>query len=303
MTTRTDQPDPLEEVEVPHLKQRLWQELAQLHAGQRGSQTTARDTGADLVRWRARRSLRVAGVGAAAAAALVVAVLGVQLVGTGTDHPAGSDADAVLVERIAAATDEALAESVVHSVDEQVSPDGERKTLEMWHDETTGIARILVRDRQGNPVSDVGPLTGPTIESPTYSGQLVVDHCSQSYVEHLDTGEASTNLGAGVQDVRDLVAEGELVEDGTEEVDGRELIRLQGTDSEGGTFVLLVDPDTYRVVGQRGTFSTGETYATVYDYLPRTAENLDLLHPPISDGFTRVEPGELTFPSDSCGGS
>jgi hypothetical protein len=300
MTTSTE---PSEEVEVPHLKERLWHELAELHAEQRRSSTATRDTGDELMRRRARRSVRLAGIGAGAAAVLVAGVFAAQLVGTGSDQPAGPRPEAVLIERVATSTEDALAESIVHTVDDQVSPDGARRTIEMWHDETTGIARILDRDVRGNPVIDVGPLTGPTLESPAYSGQRVVDYCTQGYLENADTGEASTDLGAGVVDVRDLIADGELVADGTEMVDGRELIRLRGIDSEGGDYVLLVDPDTYRVVGQRGTFSTGETYTTDYEYLPRTAESLDLLHPPIPDGFTQAAPSELAPPAGSCEGS
>lgn len=181
MTTSTE---PSDEVEVPHLKARLWHELAELHAEQRRSSTAARDAGDELIRRRARRSARIAGIGAGAAAVLVAGVLAMQLVGTGTDQPAGPRPEAVLIERIATATDDALAESIVHRVDDQVSPDGARRTIEIWHDETTGIARILDRDARGNPVLDVGPLTGPTMESPAYSGQRVVDYCTQGYHEN-----------------------------------------------------------------------------------------------------------------------
>lgn len=296
MTTGNDTVD---EIEVPHLKERLWHELAELHAEHRRSDTPAQDTGAELIQRRARRSLRMAGIGAAAAAVLIAGVFTARLVGTGTDGPTGRDADAVLVARVVAATDEALAESVVHAVEEQVRPDGTRYTMERWHDETTGVGRILSRDEQGNPLLDVGPLVAPTVDSPASSGQRVVDHCVRGYVDHVDTGGASINFGAGVIDVRELLADGELVEDGTEVVDGRELIRLRGTDTGGGPYVLLVDPDSYRVVRQRGTLSLGESYATVYDYLPRTEGGLGVLRPPIPRGFTQVEPGGLPWPCDA----
>lgn len=295
MTTATE---PLDELEVPHFKEALWNELAELHGEHRRPSRHARDVSDELIRRRARRSVRIAAIGTAAAMVLIVVALAAQLVGTDS-----ADRETVLVERIAAATDEALAESIVHRVDEQAAPDGARRMIEIWHDETTGIARILDRDHLGNPVTDVGPLTGPTIDSPSYSGQRVVDYCTQRYLEIPDTGEANTNLGAGVVDVRDLLADGELIEDGTEMVDGRELIRVRGTDSEGGDYVLLVDPDTYRVVGQRGTFSTGETYGTDYEYLPRTAASLGLLHPPIPDRFTPADPSDLALETDSCEGS
>lgn len=166
--------------------------------------------------------------------------------------------------------------------------------MESWRDETSGIARLLFLGAQGEPVMDVGPLTGPTVESPEYSGQRVADHCVAAYTDHVDTGGASTDMGAGADDVRDFIAEGTLTEDGTEVVDGRSLIRLRGEDDD----VWLADPDTYRIVGQRSTLS-GVTYTSTYEYLPRTADNLGLLTPSIPEGFT-PNPGPMDHDMHSC---
>jgi hypothetical protein len=293
MTTDTDAPD---ELEVPHLKDRLWRELAELHAEHRHSQTAAPEGGSELVRRRSRRSLTVA---AAAAVALVVGVVTAQLVGTASDTP--------LMGRIAAATDEAIAGSVIHMVDEQTLPGGlgASRVTEFWTDETSDATRILTRDAQGDPLVDVGPLTGPTVESPSHSGQRTVDYCMQQYVEHRDTGGASTDLEAGgIRQLRDYVAAGELVEDGTEVVDGRELIRVIRPDVEAGEdiVIMLVDPDTFLPVRARGTIrhgGRGETYSQTYEFLPRTPENLALVSPPIPDGFTQVDPGPVS--EDHCG--
>jgi hypothetical protein len=300
MTTETD---PREELDVPHLEERLRAELAELYAEMRRSSPATRNTGDEL---RRRRALRLARIGVAAATVLVVGVFAALWVGTRTDRSDGPGSaarpDRILFERIATATDDALTESLVHSVEDWASPDGERRTLEMWHDETTGVVRMLLRDDRGNPVNDDGPLAGPTPASPAHSGRRVVDYCSQRYVEAPDISDANSDLSPGAVDARDLLAGGELVEDGTEEVGGRQLIRLRGgTDPERGGYVLLVDPDTYRVVGQRSTSHTGEAYATVFEYLPRTEQSLDLLHPPIPDGFTQVDANELSvLPVEPC---
>jgi hypothetical protein len=275
MTTTST--DPTDEVEVPHLKDRLWQELAQLHAERQPGDGPV----TELARRRARRSLRL-GVAAAAAAVVVVAAVGVQLAGTG-----GPSDDELLVERVAAATDDAVEASVVHIVDVQQPPDGSpARRSDTWHDEETGIARFVHYDDQGVPELEVGPLTAPTLADPTWSGQRVVVHCGQDYADHVDTGGASTELPAGVTDIRDLLADGTVVEDGTEVFEGRELIRLQGND-----FVLLADPDTYRVVAQRGTLHTGETYTSTYEYIPRTDASLGSLVPTIPAGYTHQPMG------------
>lgn len=285
MTTDTD---PLDRLEVPHLKDRLWRELAEVHAEHRRSPATPPDGAIKLAGQRRRRSTTIFKVAVAAAAALVVGVVTAQLVGTSSDTP--------LMGRIAAATDEATARSVIHWVDEQTLPGeaGPSRVYEFWTDETSGATRILTKNGQGEPLLDSGPLTGPTVESPDHVGQRNVFYCSQQYVEHRDTGGASTDLDSGgIRELRNAVAAGEWVKDRTEVVDGRELIRLiraEGQSGEGN--ILLVDPDTYLPVRMRGTLHiTGESFSQTYEFLPRTAENLALLHPPIPAGFTQADPG------------
>ena len=258
-------------------------------------------SGAAHARQKHRRGRTPVRLGAAAAALLVVGLTAAQLAGPPSDPPATTTADTILVQRIAAATEQATGDSVVHVVDEQVAQDGTPQTVELWIDETSRASRFLRRDEQGRPVLDVGPLTGPTTESTSHAGQRVVDHCGRRYVEHADTGEASLDVAdGGLRTVRELAATGELVEDGTEVVDGRTLTRVTG-----GSGVLLVDPDTYRPLAARGSFadgSTGGTYEQTYTYLPRTAANLDLLHPPVPDGFTQVDPSAGDVQLGACEG-
>jgi hypothetical protein len=289
MTTDTDAP---EELEVPDFKDRLWHELVALHAEHRRSQTAASAGGSVLMRWRSRRPFIMV---AAAAAVVVAGVVTAQLVGASSDTP--------LMARIAAATDEAIASSVIHWVDEQTLPGEAGPSLvnERWTDEASGATRFVERDGQGDPLFDVGPLTPPTVESPDHSGQRVVDYCTQQYLEHRDIGGPSIDIDSrGIRQLRDAVAAGRWVEDGTEVVDGQELIRLIRADGESGAGdVLLVDPETYLPVRMRGTLSLGETFSQTYEYLARTPENLALLRPPVPDGFTKVDP--LGRRPNSCG--
>jgi hypothetical protein len=72
--------------------------------------------------------------------------------------------------------------------------------------------------------------------------------------------------------------------DGTEVVDGRELIRLH----EVSYKTLLVDHDTYRPVRAIGE-GIDDNVTTTIDYLPRTPDNLALLRSVIPDDFVQVD--------------
>jgi len=298
MSIDTEAPD---ELEVPHLKARLWHELAELHQDRLQVQRVAPPA---VVKLTPRRSRRARAVLAAAAAVVAAGVASAQLVGTSSETP--------LMGRIVAATDEAAASSVVHWVDEQTLPGeaGPSSVMESWTDEASDTTRTVMRGAAAGHVGrldlmvDVGPLTGPTIDSPAHSGQRVVDYCRRQYVDHVDTHGASIDIERdALRTVRDQVAAGRLVEDGTEVVDGRELIRLtriEPADAAGD--VLLVDPDTYLPVRARGTLSTGETFSQTYEYLPRTPENLARLLPPIPDGFTEFVPSGVEADWTTCVG-
>jgi hypothetical protein len=286
MSIDTEAPD---ELEVPHLKARLWDELAELHQNQHHSIAPP-----DVVRLTPQRSRRSRAALAAAAAAVVAGVVTAQLVGTSSDTP--------LMGRIVAATDEATASSVIHWVSEQTLPGeaGPWAVSEYWTDHASGATRIYLHGGQLGQVMDVGPLIGPTIDSPAHSGQRVVDYCTRQYVDHIDTGGASTDIDS-LGHLRDEVAAGRLVEDGTEKVDGRALIRLIGIEATATAgHVVLVDPDSYLPVRARGTLATGETYSQTYEFLPRTPENLALLLPPIPEGFTEFVPLGVESGFGSC---
>jgi hypothetical protein len=254
-----------------------------------------------VVRMRSRRPIIVSAVGAAAATALVVGVVTAQLVGTGADDPTTVGPDTGLQVRIISATDQAIADSVVH-VETQMRGD---LVHEQWIDETTDARRGVVLSEPGGPLLlDVGATAPPTDGSSPVPGLRFVDYCRQQYAED---PEATSGLPGEMadeqtpQEVRDDLAAGELVEDGTEIVNGRELIRLVGEPeyvddpppSVAGERVVLVDPATSRPVMERMTTSginpSPITATWIFDYLPRTPANLALIVTPAPEGFTRVE--------------
>jgi hypothetical protein len=173
-------------------------------------------------RRRARRSLLLGAGALAAAAALVV---GVAVLPAGDGDVDGAVVDAgspppgipvpptsELAPLVIAATQEATATSVVHITQDNASYGDD----EGWIDETTGATRWLQYDDDGEPLLDWSQKGDDTV---------TVDHCFAEYTE----GVAGLPPPAGdaTRWVQSFLADGLLVEDGTQVVDGRELIRLR----------------------------------------------------------------------------
>lgn len=340
--------DSHDETPVPHFEDRLWAELAKAHdAAAHDTADPAARSVRPALRRRARRSL-IVGVAAAAVAAVVasVAVTTSDGGGDGDDVSAGAeqtttvpgDAAPVSLEaRIVAATDEALADSVVHTVlDMATGTDSE-----MWTDEQSGAMRSLSLDEQGAPAFDSGPATPPAVDdvgpgmpppgTPPFDPSLPqitmrkVDHCFGEYRDFEQAALPGSNEAARV---RDGLADGSMVRDGTQVVDGRELIRVvpviapatgAGDAGPGTTptdtstpqttpadpdapspapdgeptldtdHVTLVDPESYRPVMLLGYPGSSAEYVMTVEYLPRTPENLALLSPPVPDGFVPTD--------------
>jgi hypothetical protein len=225
----------------------------------------------------------------------------------------GEEAPALdLAAEIRQAVDEAAADSVVHVVQDMTTGPGDSET---WTDETSGASRSLSLSETGAPTADRGWRTPPTPDQqpPGFPAtsvppelrpdpdpgiredqgvvtvpmvmQRYVDYCFRVYVD-LEAG-ASPPRNEGER-MAAWLAEGKLVEDGTEVVDGRELIRLVQPPG-GADSVYLVDPETYRPV-RLTSYPGGEAeYTMTFEYLPRTPENLAVLSPPVPEGFTRAD--------------
>jgi hypothetical protein len=127
----------------------------------------------------------------------------------------------------------------------------------------------------------------------------MVDHATQTYVEGC-WGGSGTYGGADPGWIRELLAEGRYFEDGTEEVDGKELIRIrhEAMPDELGEMVpparsaLLVDPETYLpIVDRHYDVDGGLVCERRVEYLPRTPENLALVGmPAVPEGYRLVPP-------------
>jgi hypothetical protein len=301
-----------DELSVPHFEDRLWNELEAMHHERCRSAVPPPAVG----RRARRRGPLLVGAAAVAAAVAVVAMLVADVPGSEPPPAAAS-----VVERVLAATDPADGDSIIH---ETVRRGDGIVMTERWYDQVTAADRNLVLSAAGDPLSDVGwpvaptadeaphpDLAGPATElgecdplsrlSMDDEGQLhpcepdgssrpqpthayrTVDHCRRVYVD------ATSVLvrGPGWGYLRMYLETGDIVEDGTEEVDGRDLLRLP---NRAGTIVFLVDPETYLPLRLTETGPNGETSISTYERLPRSPENLALLAPPVPEGFTPAEP-------------
>jgi hypothetical protein len=327
-----------DELPVPHFEDRLWQVLSDAHPA-RHRDGPPREGSAVHGRSRLRRGrgLLAAGIGSLAAAAVVIAAVAVvgssgsdDATGLATDQaggtgggavPSGTPAEVDLAAKITAATRDALADSVVHTVQDFTGPGDS----ESWSDETSGAWRLLQFTEDDAPSMDHGMLEPPAVDAAapppipeppdhcnwTAAAQLTdegasvdelpdcppalppdhptvptrtVDYCFEEYIESEMPALPARNEAEAVGE--DLAA-GKLVEDGTEIVDGRELIRLR-TAGDALGHVYFVEPDTYRPVLIHGYPDDLDVplYVMTFDYLARTPDNLALFVAPIPGGFT-----------------
>lgn len=217
---------------LPKFEDRLWDELAERHAAE--NEPIRLDRG----RHRGRYLL------AAAAVAVIAAVGGVAVaMSSGGDETptdvavAGEEGESGVADESAA--DESAAEespaqdgppdAIVFV--EQVGVDG--SVNHRWTDETTGENRDLMLDAAGNPSYESAWLE--LIENGDGSAtvkMMTVDHSAKEFTEEDWTppmsGEDVSFRDSWREDVmhRDSVANGSAVEEGLEEVDGQELLRV-----------------------------------------------------------------------------
>jgi hypothetical protein len=318
-----------DELPVPHFEDRLWQELSDAHAGRRREATGSLRRRRPGPAHQGRRLLTV-GVGSIAAAAMVAAVAIVGSDGGGdtrrdtgdraaTGETASPDVD--LAARITTATEQAVADSVVHTFQDVTTGPGD---TENWSDEASGAYRWLGLSDEGTPSHDIGVVEPPAIDAvspppfpeppdgcswaaltpevadlpdpdcnppipPDYPTVLVrmVDYCFEEYVESEQQALPARNEA---EFVGEQLADGKLIEDGTEVIDGRELIKLR-TPGDYAEHTYYVDPDTYRPVQLHGYPDDAGVpgYVMTFEYLPRTPENLALLVAPLPGGFSQVD--------------
>jgi hypothetical protein len=324
--------EPRDDVALPHFEDRLWDELAELHAHRRTSPTSpiSPPAPAALRRRRTRRTRRIVAVAATGIAAAATLVAGLGVLPGSEPEPA----EASLAERIIAATEDAVTDSVVHTAQDNTSTG--INDMESWTDATSGWSRSLSLHADGTPVTEFGqprppdpgdrapasqgppvPECPPSPETP--EGEVItcprpdrdsvdyptldarsVDYCTETYYESWRPW-TRINSDSSPRAIAERLAAGQLARDGTETVDGRELIRLHdvATAELPDDFAIdqfyLVDPETYRPVQAYGDRGGPEEFTLTFEYLPRTPENLALLAVEVPDGFTATdEPLTLT---------
>jgi hypothetical protein len=318
MTTQLD-----DELVLPHFEDRLWVELARLHSDldERAAGITdggRRGGSADLPgghrRGPNRRRLLTAMVAAVAAG---VAVGGAALLAGGDDGPSTSIAPPAQPAPSTATTvpaqrgEDGAPDAWTSSEPPTGIPPTSSTTVEhprtrsdavvfveqrnagghvdhRWVDEATGRNRDLQLDAAGSPVLDSGWLDVEETPAGLSFRIRAVDYCFAEYLETDWTPPARPNNGTPDwhEDVRGAVDGGVLIPDGTEVVDGRELLRYRAPSYEGVTWA---DPNTYAPVKVHNYVGSDAEYTQTYQYLPRTQENLALLEPVVPPGFTRVD--------------
>ena len=175
-----------------------------------------------------------------------------------------------------------------------------------WLDEATGRRSSLRIDAAGDPEYETAmslPVTAAdgsvsaTVFSIDHRQREVVESTSPFFPEELEQGFGEDDA------LRQQVAAGALREDGTEIVDGRELVRLVPVEvaagdpaetgrppaMDRGTNVHWVEPDTYRPIKRLWYGGTANEATETYTYLPRTPQNLALLEPDIPADYQGVD--------------
>jgi len=298
---------------LPRFEDRLWDELANLHA--RHDLAVPPSGGG-----RRRGPSRRAHVAVLVTLTTAAAAIAVGAVISGDDRSPTQDGAKVEISPSASTTAPPVSPSSppaptpAHGsadapdalvVKEQDHVDGAVSTARL--DETTGRRSSLRIDAAGEPEYETAmspPVTGAdgsvtaTVFSIDHRRREVVRSTSPFFPEELAQGFGEDDL------LRQQVATGALHEDGTEIVDGRELLRLvppgevpaadpaetgRPPAMDRGITVYWVEPDSYRPIKHLWYGGTPTEITETYTYLPRTPQNLALLEPDIPDGYQGVE--------------
>ena len=288
MTTRFD-----DELVVPQFRDELWRELAELHAapGDRDEGDAAR-LGPQVDTRRAGRADRVRPARAGSRRRLIVAAAVVALgAAAGVVLAGGRDEPRTVTAPADRATTTATAAEVPRPLGIVVTEarNAEGIVVRSWKDERTGLWRDLAIGADGLPRSDSGAYTRAQVGDEVVISTRQVDHCFREYEDTelrmpIETARQAMPEDQRAGEIPDTVFEdGTLVAEGTEVVDGRELLRYRDDANDG---VVWLDPETRELVKRRYAPGSDAEQATTYEYLAPTPENLAQLVPVVPPGYT-----------------
>jgi len=202
---------------------------------------------------------------------------------TSTTVPEGT-----IEERIVAAYRAAYAERIEHRT---LTYTDKGVSHESWRDDGTGLQRFRSTgggegSLKGKPRSDEGPLRTDDGRDP--SGIRRIDHCFTEYADD-PTAASSIKSGTAVDEMQTALEEGRLVVEGERELDGRDTIRLRYDGAEPREGYLWLDATTLLPFRAEGQEDSDGAFVQTVEFLPRSAENLELLVPPVPAGYTKVD--------------
>lgn len=231
---------------------------------------------------------------AVAAIALVAAGIAGAVFATDDDTPRETDKatsttvpEATIEERIVAAYRAAYADNVEHRTFTYAD---KGVTYETWTDDRTGLRRFRTEgggegSLKGKPSSDEGPLR---TDDTSTSGVRRIDHCFREYTDD-PTASSGVPSGTEVDEMQRALDEGRLVVEGERELDGRATIRLRYDGAEPREGYVWLDATTLLPFRAEGQEDSDGAFVETTELLPRSAENLETLVPPVPAGYTKVD--------------
>lgn len=255
---------------------------------------------------RVTRRLLLAGLpamaGAAAAAALATSA---SSPGTGGTHPAVRSVRTAVLDAL-----ERDRGDIISTTRTIQRPKGPLITQQTWTYPAFPLPGQHVRFRlfqlrDGVPVQDTessyiqdtsSGLTQPTTQGPSTAEIIDVEYGSRTWSRQQSSSVLlAGNLSPSL--IRDQLASGGFTVVGPVSLPGHEAVELTWSQSPGRMTLattLWVDARTYLPLRSVTTMRAGlhdallQTDTTLYQILPVTPANLDLLNPPIPAGFTRT---------------
>ena len=202
-----------------------------------------------------------------------------------------------LEDRIIAANRDAHADSIVHRT---VTYTDKGVTYETWSDDSTGLRRFRATggedgSLQGKPMSDEGPLR---TDGTNPSGARRVDHCFAEYADE-PTATSGVPSGSAVDEMQQALDEGRLVVEGARELEGRDTIRLRYDGAEPREGTVWLDATTLLPYRSEGQEDSDGAFVETTEFLPRSAENLEVLVPPVPAAYEKVD--QLRAPEATAG--